>query len=734
MDDAAAQRLRDEVSALGHLLGELIEQLEGKAAFAHVELTRQRARDWRAGDAGAEARLDRLLADLPPEESVVVTRAFSAWFGLVNMAEKADRIRSRRALLAAGGPQPESFHAALAALVADGADAAGIQALLDSLDVTPVFTAHPTETVRRTMLKKEQRIADALTGPGPRAALDRVSHEAGVAWHTDEHFAQPTVDDEVEHVLFFLTSVIYRVLPDLYARLETALDAVLGPGAVTPPARMLRFASWVGGDMDGNPNVDARTIRATLEHHRSRAIRLYRDELRELFEHLSHSERYVTPSAALRERLEGYAADAVAADEPVPERYRDMPYRVFVWQMWHRLGGRDAAGYSAPAELIADLELLRDSLDGHGGTGRAPVTALVRRVQTFGFHLATLDVRQDSAVHRTALAEALGRDDYPALDARERLALLHEALSRAPQEGPEPAADGPLARSLEVMRAIGECRASHGESAIGVYIVSMAEDADDVLAVLHLARLAGLGDGEACIPLDTAPLFETVDDLDRAGDTLRALLADPLYRAHVQARGDRQIVMLGYSDSNKESGLAASRWALHKAQEALVAAAREAPGGPVRLTLFHGRGGTVSRGGGKPRDGILATPAGALDGRLRVTEQGEIIFQKYGVPDSARYSLENSLAAVLERSAREHADPGPPSAWREAAELIAARARAWYRACVYGDPRLVEYFRLATPIDAIERMRIGSRPRGARARASRTCAPSRGCSPGPRAG
>ena len=283
-----------------------------------------------------------------------------------------------------------------------------------------------------------------------------------------------------------------------------------------------------------------------------------------------------------------------------------------------------------------------------------------------------------------------------------------------PAAGPAPG--GALARCLDVMRAIGECRTSHGEQAVGAYIISMAEDADDVLAVIFLARLAGLADTRGRVPLDIAPLFETVDDLDRAGATLAALLADPFYREHLQARDDRQTVMLGYSDSNKESGLAASRWALHRAQEELVATAAANGDGdgdgdhPVHLCLFHGRGGTISRGGGKPRDGILATPAGALCGRLRVTEQGEIINQKYGVADSARYSLENTLAAVLERSAREHRDPGPQPAWREAADLVATRAREHYRATVDGDPRLVSYFRLATPIDVIERMRIGSRP------------------------
>jgi phosphoenolpyruvate carboxylase len=710
---AGNRRLRDEVSALGSLLGDLIERLEGKSTFAHVELARQAARDWRQGDDSAGARLTRILADLPPAESVVVTRAFSAYFGLVNMAEKAERIRSRRALEDAGEVLPESFAAAFRSLSAQGVDAAALAALLDELDLTPVFTAHPTETVRRTMLKKEQRIADVLIAPGNRAQLDEVVHETGIAWQTDEHFAQPSVDDEVEHVLFFLTSVIYGVLPSLYHRLQEALDETYGRGRVALPERMLRFASWVGGDMDGNPNVDASTIRDTLAHHRKRVLELYREELRELFEHLSHSERYVTPSAAVRERIARYSRDAGDRFNP-PERYQDMPYRNYVWLLWHRVGSvlaGQGAGYTGPQELIEDLELLRASLDAHGGTGSGRVADCVRRVRTFGFHLATLDVRQDSAVHRAAVGAALGRADFPTLQAPQRLALLHEALTgdvdpRPPQAG----GDDALIRSLNVMRAIDECRASHGDAAIGGYIISMAEDADDVLAVLYLARLAGLADAGGHVPLDLVPLFETVDDLDRAGRTLQALLADPIYRDHVAARGDRQMVMVGYSDSNKESGLAASRWALDRAQQALVLAAAAARPVPVRLSVFHGRGGTVSRGGGKPRDGILATPAGALCARLRVTEQGEIIFQKYGVAESARYSLENALAAVLTRSALEHTDRPLPREWRDAAELVAAQSRARYRHTVFGDPKLEEYFRLATPIDIIERLRIGSRP------------------------
>jgi phosphoenolpyruvate carboxylase len=706
-------RLREEVSALGWLLGDLIERLEGKATFAHVELARQAARDWRRGDERALAQLRRTVRDLPPRDSIAITRAFSAYFGLVNLAEKANRIRERRENASLGA----SFASAIQILADQGVDAHSAAQLLERIDITPVFTAHPTETVRRTMLKKEQRIAQALTGPGDIADLSVIEHEMGIAWQTDEHFAQPSVDDEVEHVLFFLTTVIYKVVPSLYARLEAALNHTYGHGAVALPTRMLRFASWVGGDMDGNPNVDASTIRDTLNHHRMRVLMLYEAELHELFEHLSHSQLYVTPSEVLTERLAQYT-DAATEQDAAPPRYGQMPYRNYVWQLWRRIKATQNAGaacYTAPAQFIADLEVLQASLQGHGDTGGGLVLDLIRRVHTFGFHLATLDVRQDSAVHREAVAQALARADFPLLPASARLQVLHEALNAPIKVRPlasDPQARGTaLERSLNVMRAIRECRASHGEAAIGGYIISMAENPDDVLAVLYLARAAGLCDDNMNVPLDVAPLFEIVDDLDRAGSTVTALLADPLYRQHVRSRGDQQLVMLGYSDSSKESGLAASRWSLHTAQEELVAAlSASAIDDAVKLTLFHGRGGTVSRGGGKPRDGIMATPAGALDGRLRVTEQGEIIFQKYGVPDSARYSLENTLASVLERTAREHDDAQLPAAWRSAAQLIASRSRTHYRDTVYGDPQLVAYFRLATPIDIIERLRIGSRP------------------------
>jgi phosphoenolpyruvate carboxylase len=696
--------LKDDVNALGGILGEVLEALEGKALFAHVELARHAARDRRAGDAEAEARLTRILRALSPEEGLGITRAFSAYFGLVNMAERVHRIRRRRDYQREGAVQPESFVAVLATLRGAGIGPADLEALLERAQFTPVLTAHPTESTRRTLLTKEQRIAHALlarldpqrlTPAEDAALLDSVRAELSLAWQTDEHFAQPSVADEVDHVLFFLTQVVYAALPDVYAALHAAIAEVYGPGtSVRLPQQLVRFASWVGGDMDGNPNVDAGTIRETLARHRELIVLRYHDEVTGLYEHLSQSRALVEVSTAVDHAIEAAREKVPQAWEAVPERYGDMPYRVLSALVAARLDAtlRDAdGGYADARELESDLEVMHAAVTGHGGTGASLIERLLVRVRTFGFHLATLDVRQDSAVHREAVGEALGR---PATGAT----------------GAAPASDGALARCLATMRAVGEARVRYGAEAIGPYIVSMTEAPDDALAVLWLARLADLAAPGEPVPLDVAPLFETVDDLERAPRTMQVLLAEPLYREHVRSRGNAQVVMLGYSDSNKESGLAASRWALHEAQIAIVDTLERAPGGAVEPTLFHGRGGTISRGGGKARNGILAEPPGVVRGKLRVTEQGEIIAQKYGLEDIALRTIEMTTGALLERTAPQPPGDAEVAEWHEAARIVATRSRDAYRALVYGTPAFIDYFRAATPIDVIERMRIGSRP------------------------
>ncbi len=723
---------------LGALLGEILREQGPPELFDTVERARHAARArHRAGAAArspaqADARLASVLSGLQPALALEVVRAFSAYFGLVNMAERVHRIRRRVDTRRAGRAQRGSFLAVLQTLAANGVTLAQLRARLAGLHVEPVFTAHPTEAVRRTLLKKDQRIARALVerfqrtqaAPEEEAALaERIALEIASGWQTEEQLReQPTVAEEVEHVQFFLVDVLYRIVPALHEQLESAAQAVYGErlGLERP---LVRFGSWVGGDMDGNPNVGADTLRATLGRHLQLVLRRYRAEVQTLFEHLSQSTSRVAVDAAVLERVEAYRALLPEAFAAIPARYHEMPYRLLLWLVSERLtrsGRGESGGYRQPAEFRADLALIERSLAAHAGAraGRALVGRLLIRLDTFGFHLAKLDVRQDAEVHRRVVGELLGRPDFAELPSAERARQLARALT-APTAEPTAALSDEARATLDVFAALHEGRERHGPDAVGTYVISMARGPDDALAVLWLAHRGGLTDERGAVPLDITPLFETVDDLERAPDTLRALVTDPAYAAHLARRGGRQLVMLGYSDSNKDGGVAASRWALQRAQVGLVAAAADTG---IELSFFHGRGGSISRGGGKPRDAILAAPTGAVRGRTRMTEQGEIIHDKYGLRGIALRTLELVIGAVLERPDAAVAEDlarraqGPlPRAFTDAMDCIAAESRAAYRALVHDDPDFPTFFRLATPIDVIERLRIGSRPAKRRA-------------------
>ncbi len=736
-DDAGRQRrqepsaidapLRDDVRRLGALLGDVLRAQGGSALFERVESARRAARARRTGDEGAETRLHALLRGLPPAEAAEVVRAFGAYFGLVNMAEQVHRVRRRRQAQLDGRDLSGSFEDVFGRLRERGMDVEAVIELLGHTRIEPVFTAHPTEAIRRTLLTKDQRVGRALIEhlrvapmtPAEEEACWRIlRNEETIAWHTEEHlYVRPHVSDEVEHVLFYLAEVVYGVVADLYDSIGRAIERVWNlPERPVLPCPIVRFASWVGGDMDGNPNVGPETIRATLARHRELVLRHYLADVRNLIGRLSQSLSRVAVSAEVLDRVDAYRALLPQVWERIPVRYRDMPYRVLLWLVAGRLEATQAGetgAYASPGEFTGDLEAVEQSIREHGGTdaGAWWVRRLLWKAQTFGFHLASLDVRQDASVHRRAVGALLGVDGFETLSPARRTALLERALEGGtpPRKG-DP--DTEAERTLEVMRAIAQGRAQYGPRAFGPYIISMARGPDDALAVVALARWAGLCDDAGNVPLDVAPLFETVDDLAAAGDTMRTLWGHPLYRAHLDARGGHQVVMLGYSDSSKDAGLAASRWALYRAQEDLVSVARDAG---VELTLFHGRGGTVSRGGGKTRSAILAQPPGAARHRLRVTEQGEIIHAKYGLPEIAHRTLELMLGAVAEVSAGavEGAEPEPD--WRKALDTLAQASRRAYRALVHEDPDLVAYFRAATPIDVIERMQIGSRPVARRA-------------------
>ena len=712
-------QLRDDVRTLGALVGDVLREQCGDTFFQLVERAR------RAAIASADGELHALVRGLPPRDAETLVRAFATYFEVVNLAERIHRIRRRRDYLrSASDPQEGSLKATLGRLAAASIPPPQIAALLQRLRIEPVFTAHPTEATRRTLLEKEQvigrllveRLDPSRTPDEERAALARIREEVTITWQTDpQPSARPTVMDELENVLFYLTDVVYRIVPPFYEELEQAVRNVYD---IQVPARpVLRFGSWVGGDMDGNPNAGAQTLRSALARQRELVVELYRREAADLARRLSQSGARTGVSDAVRERVATYDAQFPKTLAAIPTRYHDMPYRLLLSLIAARLDAtrRDESpsnGYATAAELERDLGIVIASLRAHRGehAGLFGVQRLLRRVETFGFHLATIDVRQHAHVHRAVLATLLGDPDWSTRAPADRLARLRRALEREekPPGGGSP--DAQATRTLEVFKAIAECRARFGPDAVGPYIISMTQGADDVLAVLLLGRWGGLAQpGTKHIALDVAPLFETVADLEDAPHVMRALLDDPYYRAHLAQRGMHQVVMIGYSDSNKDAGIGAARWALQRAQAALVETLDRSG---VDLTFFHGRGGTVSRGGGKIASAILSAPVGSVRGRLRVTEQGEVINAKYGLRGIAMRTLEQTVSAVTLATAQPppRAPDARESGWTGIMDDIARDSRAAYRALVYDDPRFVEYFRLATPIDVIQRMEIGSRP------------------------
>ncbi|MBN8480857.1 MAG: phosphoenolpyruvate carboxylase [Xanthomonadales bacterium] len=712
---ATDQCLRDDVDRVGTLVGEILAEQEGAPFLDEVERIRVAAiaRREAGDDTGA---LERALAGAGVIHAGALVRAFATYFQAVNIAERVHRIRRRRDYEMSGAaPQPGGLRDVIARLRAQGVTAAEFADCLARLRIEPVFTAHPTEAVRRALLEKEHEVVRALVadidrGRTPverRSDYERMRLALTAAWQTSElALEKPTVGDELEHVGFYLTDVLYRVVPVYY---EVFADALEGDASVELPA-LLGFGTWVGGDMDGNPNVGAETIAATLATQRTQVLALYRREVLELASLLSQSLSRVACSAEVLARIDVYRALLPKAAAKLKARYGDMPYRQLLLLVAERLGeserGREG-GYPDANAFIADVRLVLDSLRAHRGlhAGGFAVQRLLRRAQAFGFHLATLDLRQDSAMHDAALAALLGDADWSTRPVEARVARLQVLLGG--NERIAASSDDTARRTLAVFRTVAELRPRYGERAFGPYIVSMSRSAADALAVLALARIAGCVDGEGRVPLDVAPLFETVDDLDAAEGVVRALFADPLYRAHLAARGERQLVMLGYSDSAKDGGLVASRWALQQTQIALTRLAREAG---IRIVFFHGRGGSASRGGGKTERAVIASPRGSVDGFLRLTEQGEVIHRKYGIRALALRNLEQMTGAVLRATLR----PRPPepreAGWREAATAIAAVSRQAYRALVHDDARFPDYFRAATPIDVIERLRIGSRP------------------------
>lgn len=715
------QPLRDDVRILGTLVGDLLRDQGGPDLFELVENARLRSIRRREDNERPGEGLAELVSDLDLPLAMEVIRAFSTYFQMVNTAEKVHRIRRRREYLQEYGQyQPGGLEETLVKLKAAGLDLDALKSLLNRLRIEPVFTAHPTEPTRRTILRKEQNIVRRLidmlnptmTAQETYVCLQNIRLEMTTGWQTDEHPSeQMTVADELEHVLFFMTDVLYKAMPPFYEDMENAIGRVYGTegqNVSVPP--IVRFASWVGGDMDGNPNVNAKTIRSTMARQRSLILDLYYRECASISTKLSQTNGRTDVEPELLERIEHYRGIFQHAHHSVPARHREMPYRVFLRLVQERLQATyddSAYPYESANQLYDDIALVSKSLAANKGqhAGLFAVTRLLRRIETFGFHFMTLDVRQDALVLRKVVGELIGEDDWLDMDASVRLERIVEAIRSRDSVNDQQSV---LARkTLAVFQAIAFCRRKYGPRSIGTFIVSMTQGADDILSVLLLANWSELHNRRDEVPLDIAPLLETVDDLQKGTDILTLMLDNDLYREHLRQRDNEQTVMIGYSDSNKDSGLASARWALQNAQVDLVDVVS---GRDIELHLFHGRGGTISRGGGKTHTAVLGAPPGTVNGHLRVTEQGEIINEKYGLRGIALRTLEQMTGSVALATALPEHRGNDKEEWHDMMQVIADVSRDTYRKLVFETPGFYQYFRLSTPIDLIERMRIGSRP------------------------
>ena len=711
-------RLDADIHLLGRLLGDVIREQAGEHVYAIVEQVRRMAVDARrAGRSDPE--LIALLDGLDVDTALHVARAFS-WFSLLaNIAEDVHSNRRRAHHRRSGSPpQAGSLNHTLDRLRAAGVDGRRLGRVLDRLLVSPVLTAHPTEVRRKTVLDNQRAIAHLLAARDHDAEHDGGhDDDAGalvvelrlkvlMLWQTAIlRLTKLRVRDEINESLGYYDLTLFTAIGSLQtdARREVARRWPELASHALPP--VIRMGSWIGGDRDGNPFVTAEVVRYALDRQASIAFAHHLDALGALAVELSMSARLVNPSSALIDLADASGdASPFRADEPYRRALRGMQgrlaatARLAIGRVPTVILGDERTPYNSPAALMADLDVVVASLASHGAaTVAAALVAPVHGdVELFGFHLCGLDLRQNSAVHEQTIAELLARagvtDAYVTLDEGDRRKVLHVPRATYGER---------TTSELAIMAAAADGVRRIGAPAVPHYVISACSTVSDVLEVAVLAKEAGLD-------VDIVPLFETIDDLHDAGTTLDSLLDEPWYRAHVRAHGDGQEVMIGYSDSNKDGGYLAANWSLYEAEAALVAVARRHG---VHLRLFHGRGGTVGRGGGPAYEAILAQPPGSVDGALRVTEQGEIVAAKFADGELARRNLETVLAATLEASCIDTERLGDDADdFREVVSELAALARTEYRSLVYETPGFAEVFRALTPIGEIASLNIGSRP------------------------
>jgi phosphoenolpyruvate carboxylase len=717
----------------------VIGRLESADALDAVEWLRRVCRERRHGEPQArtfEALLGEVAA-LPLELCASTARAFTLFFLLINTAEQVHRVRRRRAYQRQGGsePQPASARWAMQQLRGAGHSAEEVAEAIARLDVRPVLTAHPTESTRRTLLALQARVADLLlqreltAGPRRGGIEDALEGEIELLWLTAEvRHDRPSVMDEVSTGLWYLETRLLAASAHAHDALVRAFEAEFGTRSeALELASPLRIGSWMGGDRDGNPFVTPEITVAAARRASHVILGRYRRVLEGLIERLSLSARVAAPTEALRASLRSdqellpdvwRANRARNAEEPVRLKLSFMAARVDASR--RLVAARDAgrpehepAVYAGAAGFEEDLLLVRDCLVAAGAIEacRTSVDPLLVEVRAHGFHGFQMDVRDHAAVHDAALVDIGRQVAIPALDAA---ALRRELLGRRPLVGPQVSLADTTRRVLDTFGAIRTIQDESGGAGVSTYIVSMTKSPEDLLCALLLAREAGLVDLAADPPvsrLDVVPLFETLADLERAPAVMRALLTDEVYARQLAARGGRQEVMIGYSDSGKDAGILASSWALYQAQEALATLFRDAG---VELTLFHGRGGSVGRGGGSPvYRALAALPPRTVGGRIKITEQGEIISQQFGLLPIAERTLEVTLAGTLLQGFddwRTVSDDAEVASFRRAMDQLSARSLAVYRGLVHESDGLFALFRVATPVEELATARFGSRP------------------------
>ena len=767
--------LSEDIHRLGDLLGETLKRLGGERLFAIEEEVRALCKQLRTEHSPTvEKKLKKLLRSLSLDEAIGVIRAFSVYFQLANIAEQYHRIRRKRwyELHTPDSPQRGSLAHTFQLLSDANIAAADLQTVLGKLEIRPVITAHPTEAARRTMLEKHRRISNLLgefdhkeiSAKKRKSLQTQLATEIESIWQSDEvRHVKPTVLDEVGNCLYYFDATLFEELPTMLDELERVLGKYFPDVHLSDGAAPLRFGSWIGGDRDGNPYVTPEITWEALRLMQRQVLRKYEAAVNELGHRISESSRYAPATKELLASLERDKPLFPITASLVAERNIEEPYRQKLSFIYARLENtlrrNQELGsvmliekghplistrpgmpviaalrkteappvYQNAQQLWDDLRLVRDSLRANQAMLAATaIDKLMRQVAAFGLHLAQLDLRQHSDRHIAALTEitrALGfAKDYGQMSETERTEWLTKELSTPrPLVAFDAAYSAETIETLNVFRVARRALDEISPRCLRTFIVSMTREVSDLLAVLVLAKEAGLvqiaefglriadSPNQAISRLAVAPLFETIDDLQRAPDVMRRLFENPIYSRMLASQDNLQEVMIGYSDSSKDGGILTSSWELFKAQESLWDVARAHN---IELRLFHGRGGTIGRGGGPTHEAILAQPPGTVAARIKTTEQGEVISGKYSLPDIALRSLELTTGAVIAASVQDHSqiDPANLTRWKEIMETISAAAFDAYRRFVRETPGFYDYFVSATPVEELQHMRIGSRP------------------------